>query len=203
MAGCESAYLAFDPDNPEIIFGGCYQGIIEKWVKASREGKPIKEYPELSLGNAPEDFKFRYNWNAPILADPHDPSVIYHAGNVVFRSADAGQSWEVISPDLTRNDPERQGPGGQPYTNEAAGGENYNTIMYLAVSPQEKGVIWSGSDDGLVHLTRNGDAPETGLVNVRVQAISPLRRFPFWPRPRRAVPLHEDSPSTGMGQQRR
>lgn len=156
VAGCESAYLAFDPDNPEVIFGGCYQGIIEKWVRAQREGKPIKEYPELSLGNAPEDFKYRYNWNAPIIADPHDPSVIYHAGNVVFRSENAGQSWKVISPDLTRNDPEKQGPGGIPFTNEAAGGENYNTLMYLTASPHEKGVLWAGSDDGLVHLTRNG-----------------------------------------------
>ncbi|MEJ2584480.1 MAG: glycosyl hydrolase, partial [Robiginitalea sp.] len=158
VAGCESAYLAFDPDNPEIVFGGCYQGIIEKWVKAIREGKPIKEYPELSLGNAPEDFKYRYNWNAPIIADPHDPSVIYHAGNVVFRSSDAGQSWEAISPDLTRNDPEKQGPGGLPFTNEAAGGENYNTLMYLTASIHEKGVLWAGSDDGLVHLTRDGGA---------------------------------------------
>ena len=158
VAGCESAYLAFDPDNPEVIFGGCYQGIIEKWVKALREAKPIKEYPELALGNAPEDFKYRYNWNAPIIADPFDPSIIYHAGNVVFRSADAGQSWEVISPDLTRNDPEKQGPGGLPFTNEAAGGENYNTLMYLTPSPHEKGVMWAGSDDGLVHLTRDGGA---------------------------------------------
>ena len=174
VAGCESAYLAFDPDNPEVVFGGCYQGIIEKWVKAIRESKPIKEYPELSLGNAPEDFKYRYNWNAPIIADPFDPSIIYHAGNVVFRSPDGGQSWEVISPDLTRNDPEKQGPGGQPFTNEAAGGENYNTIMYLAASPHEKGVLWSGSDDGLVYLTRNGGdswenvtpaGMEEGIVN--------------------------------------
>ena len=174
VAGCESAYLAFDPDNPEVIFGGCYQGIIEKWVKATREGKPIKEYPELSLGNAPEDFKYRYNWNAPIIADPHDPSVIYHAGNVVFRSGDAGQTWKVISPDLTRNDPEKQGPGGIPFTNEAAGGENYNTLMYLTASPHEKGVLWAGSDDGLVHLTRNGgdswenvtpEGMQEGIVN--------------------------------------
>jgi photosystem II stability/assembly factor-like uncharacterized protein len=174
VAGCESAYLAFDPNNPEIIFGGCYQGIIEKWIKAIREAKPIKEYPELSLGNAPEDFKYRYNWNAPIIADPHNPSVIYHAGNVVFRSGDAGQSWDVISPDLTRNDPEKQGPGGLPFTNEAAGGENYNTLMYLTASPHEKGVLWAGSDDGLLHLTRNGGASwenvtpegmEEGIVN--------------------------------------
>ena len=174
VAGCESAYLAFDPDNPEVIFGGCYQGIIEKWVAATKEGKPIKEYPELSLGNAPEDFKYRYNWNAPIIADPHDPSIIYHAGNVVFRSENAGQSWSIISPDLTRNDPEKQGPGGIPFTNEAAGGENYNTLMYLAASPHEKGVLWAGSDDGLIHLTRNGgetwenvtpEGMQEGIVN--------------------------------------
>ena len=156
VAGCESAYLAFDPDNPDLVYGGCYQGIIEKWVAATRDAKEIKEYPELSLGNPPSGQKYRYNWNAPILTDPHDRATIYHAGNVVFRSRDEGQSWEVISPDLTRNDPDHQGPGGLPYTNEAAGGENYNTLMYLTASPHERGVLWAGSDDGLVHLTRDG-----------------------------------------------
>ncbi|PRX57273.1 VPS10 domain-containing protein [Flagellimonas meridianipacifica] len=156
VAGCESAYLAFDPDNPEVVYGGCYQGIIEKWVKASREGKPIKEYPELGLGKVPKDFKFRYNWNAPIISSPHDRNTIYHAGNVVFKTQDGGQSWEVVSPDLTRNDKEKQGPGGGPYTNEAAGGENYNTIMYLVESPHEEGVLYAGSDDGFVHITKNG-----------------------------------------------
>lgn len=156
VAGCESAYLAFDPDNPDVILGGCYQGIIERWVAASREGKSVKEYPELALGNVPADFKYRYNWNAPIIADPFDPGTVYHAGNVVFKTADSGQSWSVISPDLTRDKPEQQVPGGGPYTNEAAGGENYNTIMYLAASPHERGLLWAGSDDGLVHLTRNG-----------------------------------------------
>ena len=156
VAGCESAYLAFDPDNPEVVFGGCYQGIIEKWVKASREGKPIKEYPELALGNAPVDFKFRFNWNAPIISSPHDRNTIYHAGNVVFKSTDSGHSWDIVSPDLTRNDKSKQGPGAGPYTNEAAGGENYNTIMYLVESPHEKGVLWAGSDDGLLHITKDG-----------------------------------------------
>ncbi len=156
VAGCESAYLAFDPDNPDIVFGGCYQGIIEKWVRASRESKEIKEYPELALGNAPENFKFRYNWNAPIISSPHDRNTIYHAGNVVFKTTDRGISWSVISPDLTRNDKSRQGPGGGPYTNEAAGGENYNTLMYLTESPHEQGVLWAGSDDGLIHVTKDG-----------------------------------------------
>lgn len=156
VAGCESAYLAFDPDNPEIVYGGCYQGIIDKWVKASRETKPIKAYPELGLGNIPKDFKFRYNWNAPIISSPHDRNTIYHAGNVVFRTTDGGYSWDVISPDLTRNEIEKQGPGSGPYTNEAAGGENYNTIMYLVESPHEQGVLYAGTDDGLVHITKNG-----------------------------------------------
>ncbi|MEY8019217.1 exo-alpha-sialidase [Muriicola sp. SD30] len=156
VAGCESAFLAFDPDNPEVIYGGCYQGIIEKWVKASREGKAIKEYPELALGNVPADFKYRYNWNAPIISSPHNRKTIYHAGNVVFRSTDEGQSWTVVSPDLTKNEKNKQGPGGGPYTNEAAGGENYNTLMALIESPHEEGVLWAGSDDGLIHLTRDG-----------------------------------------------
>jgi len=169
VAGCESAYLAFDPDNPEVIFGGCYQGIIEKWVKASREGKSIKEYPELALGNAPKDFKFRFNWNAPIISSPHDRNTIYHAGNVVFRSTDSGNSWDVVSPDLTRNDKSQQGPGAGPYTNEAAGGENYNTLMYLVESPHEQGVLWAGSDDGLIHITKDGGENWTNVTPTALQ----------------------------------
>ncbi len=164
VAGCESAYLAFDPDNPEVVYGGCYQGIIEKWVKASREGKAIKEYPELGLGKVPKDFKFRYNWNAPIISSPHDRNTIYHAGNVVFKTTDGGHSWDVISPDLTRNEIEKQGPGGGPYTNEAAGGENYNTLMYLVESPHEQGVLYAGSDDGLVHITKDGGNNWTNIT---------------------------------------
>ena len=155
VAGCESAYAAFDPDNPKQIFGGCYQGIIERWDRASQTGKAIKEYPELALGNVPKDFKYRFNWNAPIISSPHDRNTIYHAGNVVFKTTDAGNNWEVVSPDLTRNDKSKQGPGGGPFTNEAAGGENYNTLMYLVESPHEKGVLWAGSDDGLIHITKD------------------------------------------------
>ena len=164
VAGCESAYLAFDPDNPIVVYGGCYQGIIEKWIKASREGKPIKEYPELGLGKVPKDFKYRYNWNAPIISSPHDRNTIYHAGNVVFKTTDAGQSWEVVSPDLTRNEKDKQGPGGGPYTNEAAGGENYNTLMYLVESPHEKGILYAGSDDGLLHITKDGGTNWTNVT---------------------------------------
>ena len=164
VAGCESAFLAFDPEDPQVVFGGCYQGIIERWYRNTHLGKEIKEYPELSLGNAPEDFKYRYNWNAPIISSPHDRSTIYHAGNVVFKTTDSGNSWKVISPDLTRNEKSKQGPGGKPFTNEAAGGENYNTLMALVESPHEKGVLWAGSDDGLVHLTRDGGENWTNVT---------------------------------------
>ncbi len=156
VAGCESAFLAFDPNNPEVIFGGCYQGIIERWHRSSNSGKEIKEYPELALGNIPKDFKFRYNWNAPILTASSDPNTIFHAGNVVFKTQDRGIKWEVISPDLTRNNKAQQIAGGIPFTNEAAGGENYNTLMSLATSPHNSEVLWTGSDDGLIHITRDG-----------------------------------------------
>ena len=112
--------------------------------------------PELGLGISPEDSKYRYNWNAPIITSPHDRNTIYHAGNVVFKSTDEGQSWDVVSPDLTRNETEKHGPGGGPYTNEAAGGENYNTLMALVESQHQEGVLYAGSDDGLVHITKNG-----------------------------------------------
>lgn len=156
VAGGESAFLAFDPDNPELVYGGTYQGNLDKWDSKSRESKPIKEYPELGLSIAPKDAKYRYNWNAPVITSPHDRNTIYHAGNVVFKSTDEGQSWKAVSPDLTKNEVEKHGPGGGPYTNEAAGGENYNTLTYLVESQHEEGVLWAGSDDGLLHITKDG-----------------------------------------------
>ena len=155
-AGCESAYLAFDPDNPVEVYGGCYQGLIEKLNVMTRKRRSIMAYEFLGLGSVPRDQKFRFNWNAPIVASPHDPSTIYHAGNVLFKTNDGGDSWNIISPDLTKNDVKKHDLGSIPFTNEAAGGEIYNTIMYLVESKNEKGVIWTGSDDGLVYLTKDG-----------------------------------------------
>ncbi len=156
VAGCESAYLAFDPDNPVTVFGGCYQGIIDVWRASTGQSKNIMTYPVIGLGSVPKDMKYRFNWNAPILTSHHDRSTVYHAGNVLLKSQDEGTSWIEVSPDLTRNDKSKQGPGGQPITNEGAGGENYNTIMYVAESQHEEGTLWVGTDDGLVHITRDG-----------------------------------------------
>lgn len=156
VAGGESAFIAFDPENPEIIYGGTYQGNISKWTKSSREHKTIKQYPELGLSIPPKDSKYRYNWNAPIITSPHNRAIIYHAGNVVFKTDDEGLNWHIISPDLTKNETDKHGPGGGPFTNEAAGGENYNTISALVESQHQEGLIYAGTDDGLLHITKDG-----------------------------------------------
>ncbi|MCL6274934.1 glycosyl hydrolase [Muricauda sp. 2012CJ35-5] len=169
VAGGESAFIAFDPDNPEIVYGGTYQGNISKWTKTSRAQKPIKEYPELGLSIAPKDAKYRYNWNAPIITSPHNRSTIYHAGNVVFKTTDGGLNWTSVSPDLTKNEKDKHGPGGGPYTNEAAGGENYNTITALVESQHQEGLLYAGSDDGLLHITKNGG---TSWENITPPGIS-------------------------------
>ena len=164
VAGGESAFIAFDPDAPELIYGGTYQGNISTWSRTSREQKSIKEYPELGLSIAPKDSKYRYNWNAPIITSPHDRATVYHAGNVVFKTTNQGMNWTIVSPDLTKNEVDKHGPGGAPYTNEAAGGENYNTITALVESQHEQGVLYAGSDDGLLHITKNGGESWTNIT---------------------------------------
>ncbi|MEE8117067.1 MAG: glycosyl hydrolase, partial [Gemmatimonadales bacterium] len=158
VGGCESAHVAFDPDDPSLVYAGCYQGQINEWDARTNTSRAIMAYPYLGLGMEPKDMRYRFNWNAPIVVSPHNPDVVYHAGNVLLRTQDRGMTWREISPDLTRDEEERQGAGGEPITNEGAGGEVYNTIMYVVESPHEAGTIWVGSDDGLVHLTRDAGA---------------------------------------------
>jgi hypothetical protein len=110
----------------------------------TKEVKDIQAYPSVNLAIEPKKMKYRFNWNAPIVASPHDPSTMYHGGNGLLKTTNGGINWEVISPDLTRNDSTKQGLGGGPITNEGAGGENYNTIYYVTESSLEKGVIWTG-----------------------------------------------------------
>jgi len=176
IGGCESAYPAFDPDNPRYVYAGCYQGLIDEYDMETGASRSIMAYPYLGLGSTPREVRYRFNWNAPILVSPHDPRVVYHAGNRVLKTSNRGVTWEEISPDLTRDQSERQGPGGGPITNEAAGGEVYNTILSLVESPHEAGVLWTGSDDGLVHLTRDGgvlwvDVTPEGIGEAMINAI--------------------------------
>ncbi|MCR9197331.1 MAG: hypothetical protein NXI04_01685 [Planctomycetaceae bacterium] len=155
-AGGESAFLAFDPDDPRYVMGGSYLGTIELLDTQAAAGTNIMSSPIQYLGKAARDMKYLFNWNAPIIWSQHEKDTFYHGAQYLLRTRDRGQSWEEISPDLTRNQDHRQGKGGGPYTVEAVGAENYGTLSYVAESPHEPGVIWSGSDDGLVHLTRDG-----------------------------------------------
>ncbi|MEE8523607.1 MAG: glycosyl hydrolase, partial [Thermoanaerobaculia bacterium] len=176
VGGCESAHIAFDPVDPKKVYAGCYQGLISVYDVATRHQRNIMATPYLGLGSEPRQHQVRFNWNAPIIASPHDPKIIYHAGNVVLRSVDGGLSWTAISPDLTRDEEDKQGPGGGPITNEAAGGETYNTILYLVESPHEAGTLWAGTDDGLVHVSRDAggswhDATPEGIEGAQVNSI--------------------------------
>lgn len=180
VGGCENAHVAFDPENPKYVYAGCYQGFISVWDRDTRRVRNIAAYPHLGLAEPSNEQKYRFNWSAPIITSPHDRTVVYHGGNVLFRSTDRGQSWTAISPDLTRNEKDKQGPGGGPITNEGAGGEVYNTIYYIAESPHEKGTIWVGTDDGLVQLTRNGGttwsnvtSPAFGNAQINSIELSP------------------------------
>ncbi len=154
VGGCESGYIDFDPDNPRYIYAGCYLGQITEFDAETSAERDIRVYPELLFGVPPKERKYRFNWNAPIVVSRHNPDVVYHAGNIVFKSTDRGQSWTEASPDLTRDDEATQGPGGRPITNEVS--ENYNTIAYLAESSHDANVLWAGTDDGRLHVTRDG-----------------------------------------------
>ncbi|TXE11592.1 glycosyl hydrolase [Seonamhaeicola algicola] len=154
-AGGESAFLGFNKDNPTITVGGSYLGTIEALNMKTKVSTKIMAAPIQYLGKAARDMKYLYNWNAPIVWSQHEPNTIFHAAQLVLKSTDMGKTWTHFSPDLTRNIDEKQGKGGGPYTNEAVGAENYGTISYLIESPHEKGVFYSGSDDGLVHITRD------------------------------------------------
>src|SRR5436190_5683025 len=178
VAGCESAHLAFDPENPRYVYGGCYQGMIDEFDRDTRLSRNIMAWPALGLAQATNTMRYRFNWSSPIAVSPFDARVIYHGGNVLFRTSDRGVTWTAISPDLTRNDPNSQGFGGTPITNEGAGGEVYNTVYYIAESPKTAGVIWVGTDDGLVQLTRDGGKTWTnvtpkGLPPGQINAIDP------------------------------
>ncbi|MEY3368045.1 MAG: hypothetical protein RI973_1200, partial [Bacteroidota bacterium] len=157
-AGGESAFLAFDPDDPRVVLGGSYLGTIEALDTRARAATNIMAAPIQYLARDARDMKYRFNWNAPIIWSRHEPGTYYHGAQYLLRTRDMGLTWEEVSPDLTRNEKEKQGKGGGPYTNEAVGAENYGTLSYVLESPHEKGVIWAGSDDGLLHLTRDGGA---------------------------------------------
>lgn len=157
VSGCESAFIAFNPDNPTLVYGGCYQGNISLYNTETGTERDIMAYPFQGLSGIPKDMKYRFNWNAPIVSNPYNRDEIYHCGNVVLKTDNQGHSWKEVSPDLTRNNTTKQGAGGGPFTIEGAGGENYNTISYFTISNHWNRSFWAGTDDGLVHVSKGKD----------------------------------------------
>ncbi len=156
VGGGESAHIAFDENNPRLIYATSIDGYLTEYDNENKRIRSIIPYPEVSFGKDSRDLKYRANWNPPVITSPHDPSIIYYGTQMLLKSTDRGISWVEASPDLTRNEYDRQGRNGGPLTPENVGAEFYNTIFAIVESRHEQGTIWVGSDDGLVHLTRDG-----------------------------------------------
>ncbi|MDQ8159653.1 MAG: glycosyl hydrolase [Gemmatimonadota bacterium] len=155
-SGCETGPVSLHPDHPGVIWGGCYGGAINRWDLATGERRNVNLYPQQLVGQAAKDVRYRFQWVAPILVSRHDPEVVYHASQFVHRTRDGGMRWETISPDLTTNDPVTQQPAGGPINYDGTGVEMYNTVFALAEDPKDAAILWAGSDDGRLHLTRDG-----------------------------------------------
>ena len=164
VAGGEAGYIAVDPRNPNIVYGGEYQGQITRYDKSTGQAKEIGIYPVVqdAMGAAVQEHRFQ--WTAPIVLSPHDPNVLYHGGEAIFKTTDGGMHWVAISPDLTRNDKSKQQVSGGPITKDDTGTEFYDTVFAIAESPQDAQQIWAGTDDGLVQLTRDGGKTWTNIT---------------------------------------
>ncbi len=186
VGGGESGWIAPSPKDSEIIFAGSYDGLITRYDHRTGQLRDVNPYPNNPMGWGAGDIKYRFQWNFPIVFSPNDPSTLYAGANVLFKSTNEGQSWEVISPDLTRNDKSKQGPSGGPLTKDNTSIEYYDTIFTVMESPVKAGTIWSGSDDGLVYVTRDGGknwsnvSPARDIMPEWIQ-INSLEASPFDP----------------------
>ncbi|HVF43811.1 MAG TPA: hypothetical protein VM936_12400, partial [Pyrinomonadaceae bacterium] len=155
VGGGESGWIAPSPKDSNVVFAGSYGGYLTRYDHRTKQLRAVNVWPDNPMGSGAEGMKYRFQWNYPILFSTHDPNVLYTAGDHLFRSANEGQTWEMISPDLTRNDKSKQGSAGGPITKDNTSVEYYDTVFTVAESPAQRGVIWTGSDDGLVQLTRD------------------------------------------------
>ena len=176
VGGGESGYVAPDPRNPSIFYAGSYDGLVTRYNRATGQSREVDAYPWFTTGQSAASSPERWQWTFPIVVSPHDPNILYVSSQHLWRTTNAGQSWERISPDLTRADPKTLGDSGGPITKDQSGPEVYGTIFTIAPSRREPRTIWAGSDDGLVHLTRDdgktwqkvtpGDMPEFTRVSL-------------------------------------
>ncbi len=166
VGGAESGHISVHPhpDSAHIVWAGNYIGQIDRVNLNTGESRNMILYPQMGDGVAPRDARYRFQWNAPILISRHDPGVVYHTSQYVHRTTDGGMSWETISPDLTTNNPEQQGLPGGPLQHDHTGVEVYNTVFVLSESPHDARELWTGSDDGRVHLTRDGGGSWTDIT---------------------------------------
>jgi photosystem II stability/assembly factor-like uncharacterized protein len=176
VGNAESGYVTPDPRDANIVYVDGYGGDLTRLDKRTEQMTEISPWPMDISGIGAADMKYRFQWTEPVVFSPHDPNVLYMAGNVLFKSADQGMNWSIISPDLTRNDKSKQQPSGGPITKDGSGAEVYDTIFTVAESPVQKDLIWAGSDDGLIHVTRDGgknwtnvtpkDVPEWAVISL-------------------------------------
>ncbi len=175
VGGCESGYIAPHPNNPDIYYAGCYGGSLSRYDHSNGQTRAVNVWPENPMGQSSEDLVERVQWTFPIVFSHHDSNVLYTGTQKVWRTRTEGESWEAISPDLTRADPSTMGPSGGPITKDQTGVETYATVFAIAPSYHDPDVIWAGSDDGYVHVTRDGggnwqkvtppDAPDFLRIN--------------------------------------
>ena len=155
VGGGESGYIAPDPKDSEVIYANSESGQMTRYDRRTNNFRDVSVYPLDVSGNGAADLKYRFQWTEPLFVSRHDSNVLYTAAQMVFRSADQGRTWKAISPDLTRNDKTKQQPSGGPITLDITSVEYYDTVFALAESPRQPGLLWAGSDDGLIHLTRD------------------------------------------------
>jgi len=154
-AGGESAHIAIDPMNNDIVYGGSYDGFLTRKDHGTGLTRAVNVWPDNPMGHGAEGMKYRFQWNFPIIFSKHNPTKLYALSNHVHVSEDEGQSWKILSPDLTRNEPSKLGSSGGPITQDNTSVEYYCTLFAISESPTKAGTFWVGSDDGLVHLTRD------------------------------------------------
>jgi photosystem II stability/assembly factor-like uncharacterized protein len=174
VGGGESGYVAQDPKNPDMFFAGSYSGDITSFNRKTGQLRRINPYPDNPMGYATKDIGERFQWTFPIVFSPTDPSVLYVGSQHVWKTTNAGQSWTRISPDLTRHDPTTMADSGGPITRDETGVETYATIFSIAPSPKDGNLIWTGSDDGFVQITRDGGA---NWKNVTPKDLPPFARI--------------------------
>lgn len=155
VGGGEAGDFVYDPAEPGNIYAGEYGGYLSHYIEASAQQRNISVYPYDNSGHGAADLQYRFQWTAPLATSPHDPKVLYHGANVLFRTRDRGDSWQIISPDLTRDDKSKQQWSGGPINGDNTGVEVYDTIFSIAESPLAAGTLWTGSDDGLVSISRD------------------------------------------------